>query len=128
MQNLKQMPDYYNRKQQTLMDFFQAAGDKGLGAAVSERMAWGEMRMMRTDVEDLQGFIGLINGKTADQNWTGLFEPGERVRLRLINSSAMTSPSPLRTIWQGSWIVNFTLRSLFQSELTFNLPSRIHFA
>jgi len=32
----------------------------------------------------------LINGKGPDQNWTGLFELGERMRLRFINSSAMT--------------------------------------
>jgi L-ascorbate oxidase len=48
------------------------------------------MRMMKADVEDLQGFTGLINGKGPEQNWTGLFEPGERIRLRFINSSAMT--------------------------------------
>jgi L-ascorbate oxidase len=48
------------------------------------------MRMMPTDIEDLQGFTPLINGKSPEQNWTGLFEPGERVRLRFINSSAMT--------------------------------------
>ena len=53
-------------------------------------MNWGEMRMMPTDVEDLQGFTPLINGKGPTQNWTGLFKPGERVRLRFINSSAMT--------------------------------------
>jgi len=34
------------------------------------------MRMMKADVEDLQGFTGLINGKGPEQNWTGLFEPG----------------------------------------------------
>ncbi len=52
--------------------------------------AWGDMRMMKADVEDIHGFTGLINGKGPDQNWTGLFEPGERIRLRFINSSAMT--------------------------------------
>ena len=46
--------------------------------------------MMPTDIEDLQGFTPLINGAGPAQNWTGLFEPGERVRLRFINSSAMT--------------------------------------
>ncbi len=51
---------------------------------------WGDMRMMSSDIEDVQGFTGLINGKGPEQNWTGLFKPGERVRLRLINSSAMT--------------------------------------
>lgn len=90
MRNLKMMPDYYNRKQQTLSDFFSDAKQNGLGETISDRLAWGEMRMMPTDIEDVQGFVPLINGKSADQNWTGLFKQGERVRLRFINSSAMT--------------------------------------
>ena len=90
MRNLKQMSDYYNRKQQTLFDFFRDARRDGMDAAVADRTAWGEMRMMKTDVEDVQGFTGLINGKTSEQNWTGLFKPGERIRLRIINSSAMS--------------------------------------
>ena len=90
MRNLKMSADYYNRKQETLFDFFQDVQEKGFDATVSDRMDWGEMRMMPTDIEDLQGFVPLINGKSAAQNWTGLFEPGERVRLRFINSSAMT--------------------------------------
>ncbi len=85
--NLKMMPDYYNRQQRTLFD---DARDEGLSSTISDRMAWGDMRMMPTDIEDLQGFVPLINGKGPEQNWTGLFEPGERVRLRFINSSAMT--------------------------------------
>jgi CopA family copper-resistance protein len=88
--NLKMMPDYYNRQQRTLLDFFRDADEKGFRAALSDRADWGEMRMMPTDIEDLQGFTPLINGKGPAQNWTGLFEPGERVRLRFINSSAMT--------------------------------------
>lgn len=90
MRNLKTMPDYYNRQQQTVADFFDDASTNGLGATLRDRMAWGDMRMMAADVEDLQGFIPLINGKGPSQNWTGLFKPGERVRLRFINSSAMT--------------------------------------
>ena len=89
MRNLKQMPDYYNRKQQTLLSFFEDAEEDGFAKTWAERRAWGEMRMMRADIEDVQGFTPLINGKTAEQNWTGLFKPGERVRLRFINSSAM---------------------------------------
>ena len=88
--NLKMMPDYYNRQQRTLLDFLEDAETKGLGAALADRGAWGEMRMMPTDIEDLQGFTALINGHSTEQNWTGLFAPGERVRLRFINSSAMT--------------------------------------
>ena len=90
MRNLKMSSDYYNRKQRTLFDFFSDSKEKGVGAALADRRAWGQMRMMPTDIEDLQGFTPLINGKSPDQNWTGLFEPGERVRLRFINSSAMT--------------------------------------
>ena len=90
MRNLKMMPDYYNRQQRTLMDFLSDADSKGLDAALSDRADWGDMRMMPTDIEDLQGVTPLINGKGPSTNWTGLFEPGERVRLRFINSSAMT--------------------------------------
>jgi L-ascorbate oxidase len=90
MRNLKMMPDYYNRKQRTFFDFLKDTEEKGFGAAMADYKAWGEMRMMPTDIEDLQGFTPLINGKSAGQNWTGLFKPGERIRLRFINSSAMT--------------------------------------
>jgi len=90
MRNLKTMPDYYNRQQQTLGDFIDDAVKNGLGATVDDRKMWGQMRMMPADIEDLQGFTPLINGKGPSQNWTGLFKPGERVRLRFINSSAMT--------------------------------------
>ena len=90
MRNLKMMPDYYNRQQRTLFDFLDDAEQKGLESALADRGDWGDMRMMPTDIEDLQGFTPLINGKDAAQNWTGLFTPGERVRLRFINSSAMT--------------------------------------
>lgn len=90
MRNLKMMPDYYNRQQRTLIDFLGDTREKGLDAALEDRAAWGEMRMMPTDIEDLQGFTALINGRSTQQNWTALFKPGERVRLRFVNSSAMT--------------------------------------
>ncbi|WP_372982275.1 copper resistance system multicopper oxidase [Marinobacter sediminum] len=90
MRNLKMMPDYYNREQQTVGEFFSDVSDQGFVTTVKDRLAWGGMRMMKADVEDVQGFTGLINGKGPEQNWTGLFQPGERIRLRFINSSAMT--------------------------------------
>lgn len=90
MRNLKITSDYYNREQQTLFDFFSDAEEMGFGAALADRAAWGEMRMLKTDIEDLQGFVPLINGMDPTQNWTALFKPGERVRLRFINSAAMT--------------------------------------
>ncbi|MBO6772269.1 MULTISPECIES: copper resistance system multicopper oxidase [unclassified Thalassospira] len=90
LRNLKMMPDYYNRNQRSLGDFIMDVRKNGLGATLSERADWGAMRMMPTDIEDVQGFVGLINGMSPDQNWTGVFHPEERVRLRFINASAMT--------------------------------------
>src|SRR3546814_6414323 len=48
------------------------------------------MRMNATDSADVQGYTFLVNGKNPEANWTGLFKPGERVRLRFINASAMS--------------------------------------
>ncbi|MEK9754337.1 MAG: copper resistance system multicopper oxidase [Rhodospirillaceae bacterium] len=90
MRNLKMMPDYYNRQQRTIADFVADAEKMGFRAALADRLDWGDMRMMPNDIEDLQGFTPLINGKSTAQNWTGMFKPSERVRLRFINSSAMT--------------------------------------
>ncbi|ROU00463.1 copper resistance system multicopper oxidase [Marinobacter sp. R17] len=90
MRNLKMMPDYYNRQQLTVGDFFEDIGRNGLRNTMKDRLMWGDMRMMKADIEDVQGFTGLMNGKGPSQNWTGLFQPGERIRLRFINSSAMT--------------------------------------
>ncbi|OED47281.1 copper oxidase [Rhodobacteraceae bacterium (ex Bugula neritina AB1)] len=89
MRNLKMSADYYNRSQRTLQDLIQDSGSMGLKAALEDRKMWGRMRMMPTDIEDVQGFTPMINGQSTAQNWTGLFRPGEKVRLRLINSSAM---------------------------------------
>ena len=88
--NLKMSADYYNRSQRTLEDLVRDSREDGFKQALQDRAMWGKMRMMPTDIEDVQGFEPLINGMSTDQNWTGLFKPGEKVRLRLINSSAMT--------------------------------------
>ena len=90
MRNLKISGDFYNEQHPTVKGFFKQIKETGLRAAVRERMAWGGMRMMQSDVEDVQGFTPLINGKSSLQNWTGTFKPGERIRLRIINSSAQT--------------------------------------
>ncbi|WP_104017593.1 copper resistance system multicopper oxidase [Roseovarius nitratireducens] len=90
MRNLKMMPDYYNRSQRTLQTLIEDSRQDSLQAALKDRGMWGRMRMMPTDIEDVQGFTALINGRSTSQNWTGLFRPGEKVRLRIINSSAMT--------------------------------------
>jgi len=88
--NLKMSADYYNCSQRTLEDLVRDSREDGFKQALQDRAMWGKMRMMPTDIEDVQGFAPLINGMGPEQNWTGLFKPGERVRLRLINSSAMT--------------------------------------
>jgi CopA family copper-resistance protein len=89
---LKKQSDYYNVNRRTLGDFFRDARRQGLGATMAERSAWGDMRMNPTDLADVGGatYTHLMNGVTPSGNWTGLFTPGERVRLRFINGSAMT--------------------------------------
>ena len=88
MQKLKAMPGYFNMQKQTLAD--QLAGK---GQSAKERAEWGKMRMDPTDISDVTGstYTYLINGHGPQENWTGLFTPGERVRLRIINASAMTN-------------------------------------
>ncbi len=88
--NLKKMPDYYNYSQRTVGDFFKDVSRMGFAAAFEDRRMWGDMRMTPTDIADVSGYTFLVNGKNTDQNWTGLFKPGERVRLRFVNASAMT--------------------------------------
>ena len=89
---LKKQADYYNRRQRTVVDFFRDVKRDGLSRTVSDRRMWGRMRMNPTDLADVTGYTYtyLMNGATPAGNWTGLFKPGERVRLRLINGSAQT--------------------------------------
>jgi CopA family copper-resistance protein len=88
--NLKASSEYYNKGRRTLVDFFRDVGRNGFGATVQDRLDWNEMRMDPTDLADVTGYNFLVNGKGPEDNWTGLFEPGERVRLRIINASAMS--------------------------------------
>jgi CopA family copper-resistance protein len=90
--NLKQQSDYYNFHQRTLGTFFSDARSKGLRATMSDRLMWGRMNMSPTDILDVSGatYTYLVNGQPPGANWTGLFRPRERVRLRFINASSMT--------------------------------------
>ncbi|MBC9251232.1 copper oxidase [Pseudomonas alcaligenes] len=88
--NLKKQADYYNDQQQTLGDFFGDVARDGLSTTLKDRWAWGSMRMAKTDIADVGGFRFLVNGRDAEQNWTALFKPGERVRLRIINGAGMS--------------------------------------
>ena len=84
---LKQMGGYFNYQKQTLAGLLD-----GKGQSLKERADWGKMRMDATDVSDVTGstYTFLTNGYGPDDNWTALFRPGERVRLRFVNASAMT--------------------------------------
>ncbi|SJZ31747.1 copper-resistance protein, CopA family [Enhydrobacter aerosaccus] len=91
--NLKQQSDYYNYGQRTLGTFIKDARRDGLGATIDDRMMWGQMRMSPTDLMDVSGatYTFLMNGRPPAANWTGLFRRGERVRLRFINGSSMST-------------------------------------
>ena len=90
--NLKFQSDYYNFNQRTFGAFFGDVSRKGLVETVSDRMMWGQMRMSPTDILDVSGatYTYLMNGQPPASNWTALFRPAERVRLRFINGSAMS--------------------------------------
>ncbi len=89
---LKKRSDYYNLEQRTVGDFFRDVRSQGLKNALADRKMWGEMRMNPTDLADVSGYTYtyLMNGVAPAGNWTGLFKPDERVRLRFINGSAMS--------------------------------------
>ncbi|WP_085608247.1 MULTISPECIES: copper resistance system multicopper oxidase [unclassified Pseudomonas] len=92
MKTLKKQSDYYNFHKRTVGDFIHDVGEKGWGATVADRTMWAQMKMNPTDIADVSGatYTFLMNGHAPDSNWTGLFRPGEKLRLRLINGSAMT--------------------------------------
>ncbi|UQS17200.1 copper resistance system multicopper oxidase [Pseudomonas sp. HS6] len=92
MKTLKKQSDYYNFHKRTVGDFIHDVGEKGWGATVADRSMWAQMKMNPTDIADVSGatYTFLMNGHAPDSNWTGLFRPGEKLRLRLINGSAMT--------------------------------------
>ncbi|MES1951913.1 copper-resistance protein, CopA family [Salinisphaera sp. S4-8] len=89
---LKEMSDYYNFSERTLGDLAEDFRKSGVAATLKDRLAWGDMRMSPRDIADVTGYTYsyLMNGVHPEANWTGLFTPGERVRLRVINASAMT--------------------------------------
>ncbi|HUW28624.1 MAG TPA: copper resistance system multicopper oxidase [Sulfuriferula sp.] len=90
--HLKQMNDYYNYVRPTVGDLVEDAKKDGWASALSTRAAWDKMRMSPRDLSDVSGatYTFLTNGVTPAGNWTGLFKPGEKIRLRFINGSSMT--------------------------------------
>lgn len=89
---LKKQSDYYNFHKRTVGDFVNDVGEMGWSAALADRKMWAEMNMSPTDLADVSGYTYtyLMNGQAPDANWTGIFQPGEKIRLRFINASAMT--------------------------------------
>jgi CopA family copper-resistance protein len=92
MKTLKKQSDYYNYNKRTVGDFIHDVSEKGWGSTVADRKMWAEMKMNPTDLADVSGatYTYLMNGQAPDMNWTGVFRPGEKLRLRFINGSAMT--------------------------------------
>ena len=89
---LKAQGDVFNQHRPTFAKFVQDVRAKGMDAAMAERDMWNAMRMSPADLADLSSTVlsYLVNGSAPGANWTALFKPGERVRLRCINGSANT--------------------------------------
>lgn len=88
LSKLKKSPGYFNHNRTTLQGLMDGSDRMGL----EERRMWGQMRMDPRDLLDVNGttYTYLVNGHGPDAPWTGLVQPGERVRLRIINASAMS--------------------------------------
>lgn len=84
MAKLKKAEGYFNRQQTSWSDDYAMSG--------ADRRMWAGMRMMPTDIADVSGstYTYLINGHGPEDGLEYAFTPGERVRLRVINGSAMT--------------------------------------
>ena len=91
MAKLKRQGGYFNRQRLTLAGMLDGSNPEN-DMPLDERRMWAGMRMDPTDIADVTGatYTYLVNGHGPQENWTGLFRPGERVRLRFINASAMT--------------------------------------
>ncbi|WP_374344928.1 copper resistance system multicopper oxidase [Phenylobacterium sp.] len=82
---LKQQGGVFNYQRQTIAGLL-----AGKDQTLAERVEWAKMLMDPTDLSDVTGAVQtfLVNGHGPQDNWTGLFTPGERVRLRFINTAA----------------------------------------
>ncbi|MDC5596942.1 copper resistance system multicopper oxidase [Acinetobacter baumannii] len=90
MKNLKKSAEYYQNRRETVSDVWKQVKAQGFKATWQDRSMWNQMRMLKTDMSDVTGYTFLVNGKTPQQNWTGNFKAGDKVRLRFINASAMS--------------------------------------
>ena len=89
---LKQMSDYYNFSQRTVGTFIDEVKEKGFSRAFSDRKMWNQMRMSDRDLSDVTGYTYtfLMNGQNPATQFKAMFKKGEKIRLRFVNSSAMT--------------------------------------
>ena len=84
---LRQEGGFFNRQKETLF------GRRSEQLSQADRNMFARMRMDPSDISDVTeaAYTLLINGHSPGENWTGLFHPGERVRLRIINAAAQTT-------------------------------------
>jgi CopA family copper-resistance protein len=89
---LKKLSAYYNFQERTIFDALNEISEKGWDGFWRSRGMWNQMRMSDRDISDVTGYsyTYLMNGQTPNDNWTGLFKRGEKIRLRFINAAAMT--------------------------------------
>ena len=89
-EKLKTQSDYYNFNQPTLLEFYRDVAGTGLKSALDKRRMWNRMRMNPTDLADISAhtLTFLMNGRSPAANWSELFTPGERIRLRFINGAS----------------------------------------
>jgi len=92
LSNLKKQAGYYNFQKRAAGEFFTDVRRMGFWPAVQNYLMWDQMRMDPTDFADVTAYTltYLMNGLSPTGNWTGLFRPGDRVRLRFINAASMT--------------------------------------
>ena len=84
---LKQEGGFFNRQKETLF------GRRSESLSREDRQMFARMRMDPSDIADVTeaAYTLLVNGHSPEENWTGLFTAGERVRLRIINAAAQTT-------------------------------------
>ena len=84
MKKLKVSEGYFSMQKTSATDDYPLSGE--------DRRMWGKMRMMPTDIADVSAptYTYLINGHGPEDGLELPYKPGERVRLRIINGSAMT--------------------------------------
>jgi CopA family copper-resistance protein len=84
MDRLKKGDEYFNYRQTSWTDDYKLSG--------RDRRMWARMRMSPTDILDVTApaYTYLANGHGPSEGCEFRFRPGERVRLRIVNGSAMT--------------------------------------